>query len=197
MLIFLSIRGGKVQEEEAQKTPEFTGLRWEKDGKEIYEALVGDEVALCFEVKNINNGETVKVAVWEHDDDNEHDFVDETGGAVENGKVAITWTVVYTPDEDDGSTSGKELSKQGYTLPEYHFVAEYGRVESGESPVMEVKDTLHKQLTEEESNEILPNVNYTIKFSNGQERRGTTDGEGYVHEDNIPFGEFTIIAEET
>jgi hypothetical protein len=35
--------------------------------------------------------------------------VADTEGVVENGKVAIKWTVVYTPDEDDGSTSAEEL----------------------------------------------------------------------------------------
>jgi hypothetical protein len=47
--------------------------------------------------------------------------------------------VVYTEDNDD-STSGKELAEKGYTLPEYHFVAKYGGVVSEPGPVLEVTD---------------------------------------------------------
>jgi hypothetical protein len=57
-------------------------------------------------------------SVWEHDEDNEYDHVADL-----NGKLAIPWEVVYTEDNDD-STSAKELAEKGYTLPEYHFVAE-------------------------------------------------------------------------
>jgi hypothetical protein len=87
-----------TEEEEGEKTPEFTNLRWEKDGKEAGEALVDDEAALCFDVKNINNGETVNVAVREHDEDNDH--VEDLSGTVENGKVCghirgfvLNWTI--------------------------------------------------------------------------------------------------------
>jgi hypothetical protein len=43
--------------------------------------------------------------------------------------------VVYTEDNDD-STSGKEMAEKGYTLPEYHFVAEYGGAESEQSSIL-------------------------------------------------------------
>jgi hypothetical protein len=116
---------------------------------------------MCFDVKNINNGETVNVAVWEHDEDNEHDRVDDLSGTVENGKIAIKWKVVYTEDNDD-STSGKEMAEKRYTLPEYHFVAEYDGTESEPGPVLEVKGWAKLTLKDEETGEIFANKKYTL-----------------------------------
>jgi hypothetical protein len=46
--------------------------------------LVEYKVTLCFDAKNINNGEQVKV--WEHDEDNEHDHVADMDGTVETDR---------------------------------------------------------------------------------------------------------------
>jgi hypothetical protein len=70
--------------------------------------------------------------------------------------------VVYTPDEDDGSTSAQELKEKGYTLPEYHFVAEYKGVESEQSPVLEVKGWVKIKLNKHQQS-ILSK--YTFKLS--------------------------------
>jgi hypothetical protein len=172
------------EDEEAQKAPEFTGLRWEKDGKETHEALVDDEAALCFEVKNINNGETVNVKVWEHDEDNEHDHVVDLKGTVENGKVHKKWKVVYTEDNDD-STSGKELAEKGYTLPEYHFVAEYGGVESEQSPVLEVKGWIEVIMNKE------PKSDFLVVYKDGQEKICSAI-ESKIQLKHIPIGEVLI-----
>jgi hypothetical protein len=157
-------------------------------GKEAGEALVDDEVALCFDVKNINNGETVNVAVWEHDEDNEHDHVADLSGTVENGKVAVKWKVVYTPDEDDGSTSAKELKEKGYTLPEYHFVADYNGVESEPGLMLEVRGWVKHIIKKKETGEIMANQKYTLFLPDKSKREGVTDGEGAVYERDLPAG---------
>jgi hypothetical protein len=103
---------------------------------------------------------------------------------VENGQVKKEWTVVYTEDNDD-STSGKELAEQGYTLPEYHFVAEYNGTESGESPVLDVRGWIEVILDKQ------PENNFLIVFKDGKE-------EYYSSKDlmfklkNIPIGEVLI-----
>ena len=63
------------------------------------------------------------VSVREHDEDNAHGHVCDLSGVVKDGWVKIPWKVVYMEDNDD-STNAKELMEKGYTLPEYHFVAE-------------------------------------------------------------------------
>jgi phage protein D len=182
-----------AEEEEQKKAPGFENLRWEKDGKETGEALVDDEVTLCFDVKNINNGERVNVTVWEHDEDNEHDHAADLSGTVENGKIAIKWRVVYTEDNDD-STSGKELAEQGYTLPEYHFVAEYDGAESGESPVLEVRGWIEGILKDKKTGEALAERGYTLYLPDGSQREGRTDKNGEISEKNdISIGACRIL----
>jgi hypothetical protein len=179
------------EDDNVRKMPEFTDLRWEKGGKETGDALVDDEVVMCFDVRNINNGERVKVTVWEHDEDNEHDHVADLEGTVENGKIAINWKVLYTEDNDD-STSGKELKEKGYTLPEYHFVAEYGDVVSEPGPVLEVKGWVKKKLRYSNSDEVLVNVDYTLEFTDGTQITGKTDENGYIYKKAIPLGELQL-----
>jgi translation initiation factor IF-1 len=177
--------------------PGFGELRWEKGGKEVREALVGDKVDMVCEVKDINNGEKVKLRVWEHDEDNEHDLVAELGGEVENGQVRKGWEVVYTSDEDDGSTSAKELKEKGYTLPEYHFVAEYGDVKSEPGPVLEVRGWAELALEDYQSKEPLANKRYTIFLENGEKVEGITDGKGNINKTGMPISDrFIMIHEE-
>jgi uncharacterized surface anchored protein len=100
---------------------------------------------------------------------------------------------VYTSDEDDGSTSGKELKEKGYTLPEYHFVAEYGDVKSEPGPVLEVKDWVHKQLVDKETKHLLSNRRYLLWTADNQFIEKKTDAEGYVEFEKLIFGDHRII----
>jgi hypothetical protein len=163
-------------------------LRWVKKGNDVRKALVDDEVSLCFDVQNINNGQRIKITIWEHDQDNEHDHVADLTGTVENGQIAKTWKVVYTPDEDDGSTSAQELKEKGYTMPEYHFVAEYKGVESEQSPVLEVKGWIKGILKNQDTGKILANKRYTMILSDGTERDGITGPQGEIEVLGIPAG---------
>jgi hypothetical protein len=179
-------KADEEDEEEAEdKSPQFSNLRWVKKEKEVKEALVDDEVTLCFDVQNINNGQRIKLTIWEHDEDNEHDHVADLTGTVENGQIAKTWKVVYTPDEDDGSTSAEELQEKGYTLPEYHFVAEYKGAKSEQSPVLEVKGWIEVTTNKETENKFL------VVCKNGQEILCSTKESKFLLK-HIPIGEVLI-----
>jgi phosphoribosylformylglycinamidine (FGAM) synthase PurS component len=167
-------------------------MRWEKEGKEVREALVGDEVDLVCEVKDINNGEKVKLTVWEHDEDNEHDHVADLTGVVENGKVAIKWKVVYTEDNDD-STSGKEMAEKGYTLPEYHFVAEYDGVENEESSILLVYGWGNTLLSDKNIGEPIKNRDFVLLTPEGEYISGTTGSDGLAKVDKVKFGKYILI----
>jgi hypothetical protein len=115
---------------------------------------------------------------------------------VQNGEVRKGWKVIYTEDRDD-STSGKELKEQGYTLPEYHFTAEYGEVKSEQSPVMEVKDFVYKQILYGDTKEPAANISYTLYLPDGTEIEGQTNEKGYMQEyHRLPFGPLEIILRE-
>jgi hypothetical protein len=122
--------------------------------------------------------------------------VADTEGVVENGKAAIKWTVVYTEDKDD-STSGKDLTENGYTLPEYHFVAEYGGQESGQSPVLKVKGWIERQAIYEGTKEVIANRKYVLILPDNTKINGTTDEDGVIKELKVPIGKtYGYFAEE-
>jgi hypothetical protein len=179
--------------EPEDKSPQFSNLRWVKKGNDVRKALVDDEVSLCFDVQNINNGQRIKLTIWEHDQDNEHDHVVDLTATVENGQIAKTWKVVYTPDEDDGSTSAEELQEKGYTLPEYHFVAEYKGVESEPGPVLKVKGWGNRQLLDEKTGKPLVNRDFVLLTPEGDFIEGVTDSKGFARIEGIKIGNYTLI----
>jgi hypothetical protein len=61
-------------------------------------------------VQDINNGTSITIQIWEHDDDGEHDHVMDIKATVENGKVCKEWKVIYVEDNDD-SNSAQEFKK--------------------------------------------------------------------------------------
>jgi len=86
--------------EEDENAPEFRSLVWKKDGKEIGEALVDEEVVLFCEVKNIDDGETVKFKIFEQGE-NKDDPIDEVQGTVKDGKVTAQWEVANSGISDN------------------------------------------------------------------------------------------------
>jgi len=181
------------ENEEEEDGPEFRGLKWKKDGKEVNEALVNDEVVLFFEVKNIGEGETVNVTIYEHDDDGEHDHIKDMTGTVKDGKVEIPWKVEYHDDDDD-SNCAEEIEKYGYTIPEYFFVAEYGGVESEERKLLYVKGRLLRRLIDEITEEPLTNRKYAVYTPEGKFITGYTDAKGNIAIDDLKIGYYSIIS---
>jgi hypothetical protein len=100
----------------------------------------------------------------------------------------ITWKVVYTEDNDD-STSGKEMAEKGYTLPEYHFVAEYGDVKSEPGPVLEVRGWIEVPL---QKIKLPPGTKTLLRFPDGTEKEITaTNGNPIM--DYVPIGHAELI----
>jgi hypothetical protein len=114
-------------------------------------------------------------------------------GTVENGQIAKTWKVVYTPDEDDGSTSAQELKEKGYTLPEYHFVAEYRDVVSEVSPVLEVKGWGKRKLINQKTGKALTNTRFTIITSEHKIITGTTESDGTLAIKDTLIGKYKLF----
>lgn len=111
------------------------------DGDTITKALVGDEVYLCAEVTDIDDGATAKIKIVEKDDDGNDDDLTVLTDEVQGGKIRCDWKVIYTEDNDDAE-SQKEMGEKGYTLPEYAFAVECDGVESEESPQLDIKDEI-------------------------------------------------------
>jgi hypothetical protein len=103
--------------------------------------------------------------------------------------------VVYVEDNDD-STRAKELKEKGYTLPEYHFIAEYNGTESKPGPVMEVRGWVKKRLLNTETKEIYRNRKYILYLPDGGEFHGTTDDNGYMETTITPISQPSVKLDE-
>ena len=125
-----------------EKNPTITNPHWENsDGQTITKALVGDEVYLCADVTDIDDGATATIKIIEKDDDGNNDDIDSVSGKVQDSKIKTKWKVIYTEDDDD-SNSQQEKEEKGYTLPEYAFSVECDGVESEESGQLDIKDEI-------------------------------------------------------
>ena len=172
---------------EEEKNPQISNPRWEKDGQSITKALVGDEVILCADVTDIDDGKSATIKIVEKDDDGNDDKVTNLTAKVHNGKIECKWKVIYTEDDDD-SNSQQEMEEKGYTLPEYAFT-----VECDESGQLDVMGWIRNQFVNKYNQMPIKNMNFIIKSYNGQELHGKTDENGYINIENIDFTKYKII----
>lgn len=127
---------------DTEKNPAISNPHWEDtNGNTITKALVGDEVYLCADVTDINDGATATIKIVEKDDDGNNDDIESVSGKVQDSKIKTKWKVIYTEDDDD-SNSKQEKEEKGYTLPEYAFTVECDGVESEESGQLDIKDEI-------------------------------------------------------
>jgi phage protein D len=55
-----------------------------------------------------------------------------------------------------------------------------------------VKDGIHRRLVDEDTGHPLANVEYEIVLHGGEKRRGKTDSNGYLEENDVPAGNFVV-----
>ena len=152
-----SAGGNRAEEnpsERQEKNPAITNPRWEyADGKPISKALIGDEVYLCAEVTDIDDGATAKIKIVEKDDDGNDDDLTVLTDEVQDGKIRCDWKVVYMEDNDDAD-SKKEQEEKGYTLLEYAFTVEYDEEKSTESRQPDVMGWIKTKLIKEQKKSL-------------------------------------------
>ena len=164
-------------------------LKWEKDGNEIKEAMIGDKVKLIGDFDDVDNGQAVTIKLYEHDADKKHDHIKDFQTMVSDKKVEIEWDVEYHEDKDD-TDSQKEQNEKGYTLPEYMFTVDGFSVESG---VLDVKSTKEITVTNEETGEPVKSAEFTIIFPDGTEQSGTTSDKGIIKVEKCNFKHYDLI----
>ena len=178
-----------------EKNPTITNPHWEdSNGQSITKALVGDEVYLCADVTDIDDGKSATIKIVEKDDDGNDDDIDSVSGKVQNGKIKAKWKVKYTEDNDD-TESQKEMEEKGYTLPEYAFTVECDGVESEESAQLDVTGWIKVQYVDK-SGKPLANKKYYIYLLEEKCISGTTDENGYAKEENLEKGKYFISFED-
>ena len=178
-----------------EKNPKIMNPHWEDtNGQTITKALVGDEVYLCADVTDIDDGKSATIKIVEKDDDGNDDDIDSVSGKVQNGKIKAKWKVKYTEDNDD-TESQKEMEEKGYTLPEYAFTVECDGVESEESAQLDVTGWIKVQYVDK-SGKPLANKKYYIYLLEEKCISGTTDENGYAKEENLEKGKYFISFED-
>ena len=176
---------------ENEKNPAISNPRWEDTkGQAITKALVGDEVYLCAHVTDIADGATATIKIVEKDANGKDVPVATLSAVVSGGRIKCRWKVKYTADDDDAD-SQKELKEKGYTLPEYAFVVECVGTTSGESGVLEVYADFIAKLSM--NGKLLRNYPYILKLADGSCRKGQTNSEGYIIENELPVGKVKIL----
>ena len=176
-----------------EKNPKIMNPHWEDtNGQTITKALVGDEVYLCADVTDIDDGKSATIKIVEKDDDGNDDFVTEMSAAVQDGKIRRKWKVVYTEDNDD-TDSQKEMEEKGYTLPEYAFTVESSGVKSKESGQLDVMGWIKKQIVYRYTNKPMINLPYKLFTTNGKlVSEGKSDNFGYISVENIKIGRYKL-----
>ena len=162
------------------------------DGETINKALVGDEVILCADVTDIDDGKSATIKIVEKDDDGNDDDVKTLSAKVQNGKIECKWKVIYTEDDDD-SNSQQEKEEKGYTLPEYVFTVECDGVESEESAQLDVMGWIRQKFVDKETGKPIINEKYKIYLVDGTVINGTTDDDGYVEQTELKKGKYLIV----
>jgi hypothetical protein len=165
-------------DEPEQDSPEFMNLIWENDGSETSNALIGSDVTLSCEARNIAEGETIKFSIFAQGK-NKDDLVDEVEGRVMDGRVQVLWEIIFKGEK--GSNADQEIEEQRYTIPVYYFTAQYGGVESARrSQPLVIRNFALKRLMDEDTGEIFRNTKYAISLSDGSVINGITDDDGYM-----------------
>ena len=187
--------GSRAEEnpsERQEKNPAITNPRWENaDGNTITKALVGDEVYLCAEVTDIDDGATAKIKIVEKDDDGNDDDLTVLTDEVQGGKIRCDWKVIYTEDNDDAE-SQKEMEEKGYTLPEYAFSVECDGVKSAESGQLDVRGFFERKVCYANTDIPVQGIKYDLEFSSDYKKTSDANSDGIITEKNLPIGRFLL-----
>ena len=175
-----------------EKNPKIMNPHWEDtNGQTITKALVGDEVYLCADVTDIDDGATATIKIIEKDDDGNDDDLTVLTDKVQDGKIRCDWKVVYMEDNDD-TESQQEMEEKGYTLPEYAFTVECDGIESKESGQLDVMGWIKKQFIFNNSKNTVKNLNYEILFPDDSIIHNRIRHDGFIDLKDIKFKYYKI-----
>ena len=162
---------------------EITNVQWDKD-----EARRGDILKLSADIEGAADGTEGIIEIWEHDEDEAHDFITKIPVQVKNSKVELDWEYEYHEDTDGIPT--EEECEKGYNPPEYFFRVIITGV-SADSGLLEFKDWIEIELNDDLGNPI-PNVEYILNLADGKQRKGNLDDKGFAVEKDVPPGKVSI-----
>ncbi|MDT3697567.1 MAG: SpaA isopeptide-forming pilin-related protein [Ignavibacterium sp.] len=163
--------------------PKIKNLKWDKQ-----EARRGDVLKISADVTDTYEGAECKVLIFEHDDDGAHDLIASLKTNVKNQKIEVDWEFKFQTDTKNIPTD--QETEKGYKNPEYFFRVDVGGVYA-DSDLLKFKDWIEIKLEDQEGNP-LKDISYKIKFSDGKNKEGKLDSNGYAKIENVPPGKYEI-----
>jgi hypothetical protein len=154
-------------------------LQWLNGDQEITELTLGYDLTLSAETENINDNETVTIAIWEKGDGVDY-LVGEYIARVTDNKISFNWTLIY---EMEREKLQNDLYKNGYTV-QYYFQVQHNKIISHKSELLDVLSWIKTRFVYEDGTPIA-NRKYTILFPDNSEIKGRTDDEGYLQKEDI------------
>jgi len=158
-------------------------VRWEKN-----RANYGKEIKMIVELKGFEDGTPARFEIWEEDVDGKHNRIEQIDGKVQENKVEAIWASF--PKEKEENLKDEVEEEKGE--PEYYFSIEI-EGKKARSEMLTFTYPLEIYL-EDEDGKPLDDVEYTITFSDGTERKGMFK-QGNAKIEDAPYGEFTIEVE--
>jgi hypothetical protein len=159
------------------------------------EARRGDILTLKASVENLPDAAKVKIIIYEFDRDGANDKITEMPATVQSNKIELQWAYEYHEDTDE-IPSDEEMQRYGknYNPPEYFFTVKVDKQEFGkkqESGLLEFKDWVEIKLLDDQG-KAMSGVDYTLTLSDGTQRQGTLDENGYAREEDVPPGQIDV-----
>lgn len=170
-----------------------SSMAWDKK-----EAGRGDTLKLAADVEGVRDESEVRIIIYEHDRDGNHDKIAEIPTNVKNKKIEVMWEYEYHDDTLNIPTENelqKYSKEKHYERPEYFFALKIDDEEYGkdkESGLLKFKDMLDFRLLDEDG-EPFKNEEYILLLADGKNKKGTLDENGHGCEKDLPPGEVTII----
>ncbi len=184
----LSKHGLEIKSETLKVLPPriITNAKWNQA-----EARRGDIVKLTADTKGIPDDTEVLISIYEHDQDEAHDFITKLPVRVKANKIETEWEFEYHEDVDDIPTD-EEMQKVGrnYNHPEYFFIARCGGAEA-KSELLKFKDWIEIEFVDKEG-KPLKGKEYILKLPDGSERKGKLDEKGKAKLEDIPPGDISV-----
>jgi hypothetical protein len=158
------------------------------------EARVGEAVTVTATAKGFEGGTPATVQIKEVPvEGGEAAIVDEIETEVSGEEVEAEWTYTH-----EAVNTGSEEAPAGggsvQQLPAYRAeVKVKGHPLPSMTGLLTYDDKLEKQLVRRKNGEPFANCTYHLQLPNGEIRTGTTDGEGWLKEEDVPPGPCEVI----
>lgn len=157
------------------KRPEITKAEWKNaDGDSVSTGLVGEELTLSCETKDVEDGEGVTFRVF---DEHKREVFSE-GAVIESGKAEVKWTYHY---------NGEEFKEK----PKYKFEVTGTRIKKVESSECEINGKIEFTIINSQC-KLLSGLKYSIFINDKKQDNGDFNAE-LVTKDNVIPGQTEIL----